>query len=48
MTCDVGNSVLAWERHINIARLHQLMGAQPSSLDKWISNVNTALRWSMF
>jgi hypothetical protein len=40
MTYDVGNPVLAWDRHKNVAGLNQLMGPWPSPFDNWISNSN--------
>ena len=33
--------VLSWDRHKDVMELTRSMGSQTSSLDNWISNVNT-------
>ena len=38
--------VLAWDKHNDVARLNLLIGFQPP-FDNWISNSNTAVKWSM-
>ena len=39
MTLEI--QILAWDRHIHVAGLDQLMGYQPSTLDNWTSKENT-------
>jgi len=41
MTYDIEIQALAWNRHKNVTELNQLLEAQLSPLDNWISNGNT-------
>ena len=40
MTYDIEIQALAWNRHKNVTELNQLLEAQLSPLDNWISNGN--------